>query len=146
LREYRPEPATLAPTPGDRLGIPEVGSELLAQLHLGFSIDTLQHLSQVIQIDTKTLGRAISLSPATLVRRFRAGRFSTAESDSIYRLASVILAALDLFEGNALSAKNWLQSPALSLGGREPLGMVSTQVEASAVLRLIGQLEYGVLS
>lgn len=145
MKEYRPDTASPATNPWDRLDIPESGVELIAQLHQGFSISTLQHLSQIIQIDTQTLGQAISLSPATLVRRYRAGRFNTRESDSIFRLASVILAALELFEGNALSAKTWLQGPVHGLGGREPLGMVSTQLEASAVLRLIGQLEHGVL-
>ncbi|AWM92489.1 antitoxin [Pseudomonas sp. 31-12] len=144
MRQYRPDSAALAPTPWDRLGIPSGGSELLTQLHQGFSINTIQSLSQVIQIDTKTLCQAISLSPTTLIRRFRAGRFNTYESDSIFRLASIILAALDLFEGNSLSAKTWLQSPVYGLGGRRPLDMLSTEVEAKFVLRLVGQLENGV--
>ncbi|WP_415755997.1 antitoxin Xre/MbcA/ParS toxin-binding domain-containing protein [Pseudomonas sp. LT1P18] len=146
MREYRPEPVALAPTPWDRLGIPSGGSELLTQLHQGFSISTLQFLSEIILIDTRTLGQAISLSPSTLGRRARAGRFTTSESDSIYRLATVILSALDLFEGNVLSAKTWLQTPALALGGRKPLDMVSTQVETNAVLWLIGRVEHGVFS
>lgn len=145
MRQYRPDQAAPSPTPWDRLGIPESGAELITQLHQGFSINTLQSLSRLIQIDTKTLGQAISLSPTTLVRRFRAGRFNTAESDSIFRLASVILAALELFEGDGLSAKTWLQAPQIGLGGRQPLELVSTQVEANSILRLIGQLECGVL-
>lgn len=146
MRQYRPDQAAPAPIPWDRLGIPESGSELISQLHQGFSITTLQALSQLIQIDTKTLGQAISLTPTTLIRRFRAGRFNTFESDSIFRLASVILAALELFEDDGLSAKTWLQTPQIGLGGRKPLDLVSTQVETNSILRLIGRLEHGVFS
>lgn len=146
MRHYQPDQASPAPTPWDSLGIPESGAELITQLHQGFSINTLQSLSQLIQIDTKTLGQAISLSNTTLIRRFRAGRFNSNESDSIFRLASVILATLELFEGDRLSAKAWLQAPQIGLGGRKPLELVSTQVESNSILRLIGQLEHGVLS
>ncbi|MCP1496186.1 putative toxin-antitoxin system antitoxin component (TIGR02293 family) [Pseudomonas migulae] len=146
MRHYQPDQASPAPTPWDSLGIPVSGPELITQLHQGFSIKTLQALSQLIEIDTQTLGKAISLSNTTLIRRFRAGRFNTVESDSIFRLATIILAALELFEGDGLSAKAWLQARQIGLGGRKPLDLVSTQVEANSILRLIGQIEHGVPS
>ncbi len=118
MRQYRPHPALSKPTPWDRLGIPEEGAELVTRLHQGFPVSTLQQLADNIGIDTKTLAQAISITPSTLNRRIKAGRFSTTESDSVFRLATVILSAQDLFEGDALSAKTWLQSPEIGLEGR----------------------------
>ncbi len=67
-----------------------------------------------------------------------------AESDRLYRFAELFKAALDLFEGDAESARAWLFKPNVGLGGRRPVEMSATSAEYQTVLNLIGRLEHGV--
>ncbi|WP_397452067.1 antitoxin Xre/MbcA/ParS toxin-binding domain-containing protein [Pseudomonas sp. NA-150] len=52
----------------------------------------------------------------------------------------LLKAAMGLFAGDEQSALRWLQKPERALGGKKPI-----DVEISEVLRLIGQIEYGVV-
>lgn len=51
----------------------------------------------------------------------------------------VLEAAIKLFGGGEAEAHNWLNKPAIALGGINPV-----DADKDEVLRLIGQLEYGV--
>jgi len=51
---------------------------------------------------------------------------------------------LQLFEGDAESARRWLSEPAKALGGDSPLQHLTTEAGVAQVLDLIGRLEYGV--
>jgi len=82
----------------------------------------------------------------TLERRAKKGRFTTQESDRLYRLAQVFEAVQSLFEGDTEAARRWLYEPAKALGGRRPIDMIKTSAEARMVLDLIGQIEHGVVA
>ncbi|WP_350647159.1 antitoxin Xre/MbcA/ParS toxin-binding domain-containing protein [Pseudomonas sp. HY13-MNA-CIBAN-0226] len=86
------------------------------------------------------------MSVRTFARRRKAGRFSPMESDCLMALITVFQASLDLFEGDASAATEWMQSPARGHGSLRPIDMVRTRVETNAVVDLIGRLERGVLA
>jgi putative toxin-antitoxin system antitoxin component (TIGR02293 family) len=92
------------------------------------------------------ISRAIGVSPATLARRAKTGRFNVVESDRLVALIAVFEEALSLFEDDAAAAKEWMRSPVRGLGSRCPIDMLGTRVEMKAVLDLIGRLERGVLA
>lgn len=66
------------------------------------------------------------------------------ESDRIYRIAEIYRSAVQLFEGDAESARSWLSEPARALGGIRPLQHLDTEAGAGEVRDLIGRLEHGV--
>ena len=57
----------------------------------------------------------------------------------------VFSAATDYFDGNEQSAIHWLCSAAIALGGQRPVDACKTEEGQQAVLKLIRQLDYGIL-
>lgn len=126
------------------VGIPARGAILYQSLHDGFSFDVFSKLGTLAQLDRTALAKATTIAPATLQRRMKSGRFSREESDRLYRFASILKAATDLFEGNIEDAAQWLKKPVRGLGNKAPVSMLQTTAETQAVIDLIGRLEHGV--
>ncbi|WP_327192031.1 antitoxin Xre/MbcA/ParS toxin-binding domain-containing protein [Pseudomonas fluorescens] len=80
-----------------------------------------------------------------MVRRAKAGRFNTIESDRLVALVAVFEGALFLFENEKAGATEWMTSPVRGLGSKRPTNMLGTRLETLAVLDFTGQLEEGVL-
>lgn len=129
----------------DSLGLPSRGPELHDALANGLPYEVYTKLVSACGLDSKELARYVVISPATLQRRAKAGRFKEDEGDRLYRFAEVYNSATDLFEGDGIRAMTWLLKPARGLGDRRPIDMVSTTAGAEAVLDLIGRLEHGVV-
>ncbi|MGH8591334.1 MAG: antitoxin Xre/MbcA/ParS toxin-binding domain-containing protein, partial [Gammaproteobacteria bacterium] len=72
------------------------------------------------------------------------GLLSPEESDRVYRVAAAYRSAVQLFEGEAESARRWLNDPAKALGGDSPLQHLDTEAGAAEVQDFIGRLEHGV--
>lgn len=60
-------------------------------------------------------------------------------------MARLVGQAVDVLEGEA-TARQGLKSPPQGLGGAVPLAYAETEVGAREVERLLGRIEYGVLS
>ena len=129
-----------------QMNIPINGEALIMELHRGFDYDLYDRLSKESGLEKQLISKAIGIPKATLNRRAASGKFSTEESDRMFRLIRIIDAAIELFEGSRESAVDWLQRPARGLGGRTPMDMVTTSVQYEAVLNLIGRLEHGIPS
>jgi len=128
-----------------RLGLPQRGVELYAKLHKGFDFQVYTDLSKYLQIQQKEFNTILKFAPATVERR-KADGFNLGESDSLYRLAEISNAAIELFEGNEDKARSWLNKPVKGLGNKRPIDMAITSAETEATIDLIGRLEYGVFS
>lgn len=129
-----------------RVGIPARGVTLYDSVNNGLDYDVFDKLAEHSQVDKKELATAVTIPPATLSRRSKAGRFNKDESDRLYRYAEIFSQTLNLFEGDVFAACEWLKSPVVGLGNRRPIDMVSTTAESEGVLHLIGRLEHGVFS
>ena len=86
------------------------------------------------------------MKPRTLDRRKREGHLLPEESDRLLRVSRVFGKALELFEGDPKSAREWLSAPQTALGGAVPLDMARTDIGALEVEALAGRLEHGVFS
>lgn len=53
--------------------------------------------------------------------------------------SDVLKAAISLFEGNEADALNWLNQPAIALGGVKPV-----DADPADVIRLVRQIELGI--
>lgn len=144
ISEYRPE----AKPPQDEfwkaLGLPSGRLALHAAVKEGVPYAVYTKLAAASGLGSRELARYVVISPATLRRRAKAGRFKLDEGDRLYRFAVVFKSAVELFAGNRECARRWMLSPLRGLGGRQPVEMVTTTVGTKAVLDLVGQLEHGV--
>lgn len=127
-----------------RVGLPAPGDELHSALHKGFPFGVYIKIARLSGLNDKELAKVIT--PATLRRREKTGRFTMDESDRLYRFARVLKAATELYGGDEEAAQRWLGEPARGLGGRKPVDMLATSAESESVLDLIGRLEHGVVA
>lgn len=77
--------------------------------------------------------------------------FLQMDADALRRLfitsmvpMDVWAAANQLFDDNEQSVVNWLCAPAFALGGVRPIDATRTREGKEAVMRLMGQLQYGI--
>jgi len=102
-------------------------------------------LKELLGVSTRRLADVVGISPSTLSRRRKRGRFDKDESERVLRIARIALRAVDVLEGPE-NARKWLTEPARALGGEEPLAFADTEPGAREVERLLIRLEHGVYS
>ncbi|TVP60319.1 MAG: DUF2384 domain-containing protein [Halomonadaceae bacterium] len=127
-------------------GVPLKGDTLVQEIRTGFPFARFDELVSHIQMNKKELASRLRIPGSTLMRREKSGRFTSEESDRIYRLTKIIKASEDLFEGDTAAARDWLTRPAKALGGQCPIDMIATSAEAQMVEDLIGQIDHGVIA
>jgi len=132
---------------GESLGL-SINSipELIREVTHGFSYQTLVAFETNSGISVSDLAETIGIPERTLARRRAASRLAPEESERLLRLSSIFEKAVELFEGDVLSAVNWLATPKRALENQTPLRYAKTEVGARQVENLIGRLEHGVFS
>jgi putative toxin-antitoxin system antitoxin component (TIGR02293 family) len=120
--------------------------ELLRLIARGLPFDSLERLQKNVGFDIDTLAAMVQIPRRTLTRRRSEGRFAPEESDRLVAAARLLSKALDLFEGNAEAAREWLLAPQVALAGAIPLDIAKTETGAREVEILIDRLEQGIFS
>jgi putative toxin-antitoxin system antitoxin component (TIGR02293 family) len=120
--------------------------QIVRQVRAGFPFSRLAKFQKSTELPWETIARFVAIPQRTLTRRQSQGRLLPDESDRIWRASTVFDLAVDLFEGDAAAARQWLLAPQAGLGGEIPLEFASTGVGAREVENLIGRLEYGVFA
>jgi putative toxin-antitoxin system antitoxin component (TIGR02293 family) len=144
INEYLPEPQ-IQQSVWMILGLPSRGPMLHDLVREGLPFEYLERIASFLQVQRGVISKAIFMSPTTVARRQKAGRFNAEESDRLVALVAVFEEALSLFDNDVAAAMEWLSSPVRGLGSRRPIDMLGTRVETKAVFDLIGQLVKGVL-
>jgi putative toxin-antitoxin system antitoxin component (TIGR02293 family) len=85
----------------------------------------------------------VGIPRRTLARRKIEKRFNADESDRLLRTARVFAKTLRLFDANRDAAVEWLTTLEMALG-TAPATLMSSDVGAREVERVIGALEHGV--
>lgn len=119
---------------------------ILKRIEEGLSFSAWERLRRNTALSTNDLAAVVQIKLRTLNRRKEEGRFQPDESDRLLRASRLFAKALDLFEGDAESARKWLFTPQPALGGAKPIAVVRTEVGAKEVESLIGRLEHGIPS
>jgi putative toxin-antitoxin system antitoxin component (TIGR02293 family) len=117
---------------------------IYAQARGGLAYGAFERLQRNTALPTRTLAELAGIPLRTLARRKTDGRFDPEESDRLLRIARVVGAALDLFEGDVDEARRWLGAEQVALGGHAPLALLKTDVGAREVEQLVGRLEHGI--
>jgi len=129
----------------EALKLPPRGKPLRDAINKGLPVKILRDVAGSLSLDVYKAGAYIDIKTATLKRRLKDGKLTTGESDRLYRFIEVYDSALDLFEGNKSLASQWLNSPAVGLGGDVPISVVRISTGANYVLSLINKIEHGVV-
>ena len=119
---------------------------LLERVKEGLSYHAWVRLKSSTKLSSEALRTVVDISPRTLSRRKKEGRFQPDESDRLLRATRVYASAVSLFEGDADAARLWLTRAQQALGGDAPIEYAATEVGAREVEDLIGRLEYGIAS
>src|SRR5512132_4058982 len=90
------------------------------QIRRGLSYSAFERFRRNTELPYHLLALTVEIPERTLARRKDAGRFEPDESDRLARTSRVFGRAIELFEGNAADAREWLTSSARALGGRTP--------------------------
>lgn len=138
--------------PGPRSYVVLLGLEtfdfpgLLRAIEVGLPWKSLERFVRNTRLTIEQVAELISLPPRTLARRKASGRLASDESDRLVRAARIYGRALDLFDGDAEAATEWLTDKNRALGGVAPIHFARTEVGAEEVDHLIGRIEHGVFS
>lgn len=144
IKEYQPD-LQIVQSIWMTLGLPSRGAMLHDVVREGLPFDYLERIASFLLVPRGVVSKAICVSPTTMARRAKVGRFNTVESDRLVALIVVFEDALSLFENDVAVATEWMSSPVQGLGSKRPIDMLGTRVETKAVLDLIGRLERGIL-
>lgn len=120
--------------------------DILRRLKRGLAFTALERFQRNSGLSTVDLAEAVVIKLRTLHRRKEQGRLEPEESDRLLRVARVFGRALELFEGNAEAARQWLATRQSALGGERPMVLAKTDVGAREVEALADRLEHGVIT
>lgn len=129
--------------PGKAAAAEHTPAQLIQSLKLGLPVQELDDLRSSLDVSMEKLVPMLGISKATLHRRMAAGRLDPAESDRVVRFAKLMGLAVMVME-SVESARRWLSSPQIGLGGAVPLEYAETELGAREVENLLGRIEYGV--
>ncbi len=121
-------------------------SEMERLLREGLPVSVLTKFRENWGLTIMELAGSLSIPKSTLMRMLeRRNRMASADSDRVYRLAS-ILALAEEYIGDRNKAQRWLRQPNQALGDQTPLRTLDTEIGARRVEQLLGRIAYGGVS
>jgi putative toxin-antitoxin system antitoxin component (TIGR02293 family) len=111
-------------------------------LRAGLPYAALESVMNTLGLTREEVSDLLAIPLRTLARRKLAHRLRAAESDRLYRIATVAADVADLFESKA-GAVNWLRRPNRALGGVAPLTLLDTEAGTREVETIVGRIKYG---
>jgi putative toxin-antitoxin system antitoxin component (TIGR02293 family) len=115
-------------------------------LRAGIPVTALNSLRDKWGFTIAELAEALDIAKSTLMRKQeQRGSLSSADSDRLYRLAS-ILSLAEEYIGDLAKARHWIRQPNLVLGGVTPLKALETEIGAQRVTQVLGRIAYGGVS
>lgn len=118
--------------------------EQIEVLERGLPSSALGEIAVALGLPKARIIKALKLVLRTMTEREKKHeRFSTAESERLYRIVRVRSLAREVFSSDAAVAE-WLGATDRSLGGRAPLEMLATDLGAQKVETLLRAMIHGV--
>jgi putative toxin-antitoxin system antitoxin component (TIGR02293 family) len=118
--------------------------EQIEVLERGLPSSALGEIAAALGLPKARIIKALKLVLRTMTEREKKNeRFSTAESERLYRIVRARSLAREIFSSDAAVAE-WLGAPDRSLGGRAPLEMLATDLGAQKVESLLRAMIHGV--
>jgi putative toxin-antitoxin system antitoxin component (TIGR02293 family) len=123
---------------------PKTAAEWQQLIEAGIPVGSAEALKRTIGIPDDQLAALLGISTKTLSRaRSGHARLDPVASDRLFRVARIGALAIEVLEDEA-RAVGWLKRPQIGLGGRTPLGLLTTDVGRDQVEKLLLRIEHGV--
>lgn len=119
--------------------------DITSRIREGMPFAALSAMASHAQLDIPRLGEILMITKRTLARRRKARRLSADESDRLVRLARIFALAVEVL-GDEGKAAQWLRRANRALGNTAPLDLLDTDVGTQAVAKVLGRMDYGVIS
>jgi putative toxin-antitoxin system antitoxin component (TIGR02293 family) len=121
-------------------------SEMERLLREGLPISVLGNFRENWGFTIMELAGSLAIPKSTLMRMLeRRQRMASADSDRVYRLAS-ILALAEQAIGDRKKAQRWLRQANQVLGSQTPLRALETEIGVRRVEQILGRIAYGGVS
>src|SRR5271156_744491 len=121
-------------------------NEMEQLLREGLPISVLGNFRENWDFTVMELAGSLAIPKSTLMRMLeRRQRMASADSDRVYRLAS-ILALAEQAIGDRKKAQRWLRQTNQVLGSQTPLRALETEIGVRRVEQILGRIAYGGVS
>lgn len=123
------------------------GHSVVRELSKGVTGKVAEQFRKKANIDESSFSSIIGYSRMHYSRLVKDGskQMRGSASNRLYRFAQILEHAIDLHNGDEVTALKWLKSPSVAFGDSTPLEMLSSEVGSDMVDALISQLELGIL-
>jgi len=119
-------------------------TEQIEALEKGLPSSALNEVSRAVKLPKATLILALRFAPRTVTQREHTkARFTLVESERLLRVLRLRTILREVFTTDDAVAE-WLSSPDRSLGGKNPLALLATDVGAAKVENLARAMVHGV--
>ena len=121
-------------------------SEMELLLREGLPVAVLGNFRENWGFTVMELAGSLLIPKSTLMRILeRRSRMASADSDRVYRLASILALAEEAI-GDRKKAQQWLRQTNQVLGNQTPLRALETEIGARRVEQVLGRIAYGGVS
>ncbi len=113
----------------------------------GLPQTSLERVKEALRLTDVDLAAMLGMSPKTIgrLRKNPDAPIGPIASDRLYRIATLLALAVDVFEDED-AAREWFLSPQIGLDMRSPYDLAFTGAGAREVEDLLGRIEYGVIA
>jgi putative toxin-antitoxin system antitoxin component (TIGR02293 family) len=111
----------------------------------GLATGTLDVVRESFDLTYNELSDMVQISPRTLARRRTQTRLRPDESERVYRLLKLKDLASDVL-GDDDEARAWFREPNHALAEIAPLDLANTEPGVAIVVRLLNQIQHGIVS
>lgn len=103
----------------------------------------VDEVADLIGLTDKEMAFALGMTPRNLHRLKDDQRFGIDASERLILLKSLLLHALDTFEGRQSTVLHWLKTPIRELANQAPLQLLDTVTGFGLVDDVLGRLDFG---
>ena len=128
------------------IGSPRSQHDFIAIIRKGLPPKAITAITHSAGLSEETIYQSLRIAKRTVARR-KAGSdlLKSNESELLYRLARVMVAAADVL-GDMVKSKQWLLESNSALGGEKPIDLLDTGIGFENVMDVLRRIEYGVHS
>jgi len=119
--------------------------DLIRLSRAGIKKRTLKYLAVYLGITLEQLGNLLHTSHRNLQRKDENELLDSYKSEKVLELSALVSRGIEVL-GSDSDFREWLHSPILALGNRQPLDFLDTSFGIQIIFKVLGRLEMGVFS
>lgn len=128
------------------VGSPRSDFDFIRVIRAGLPANVIACVAASSSLTEDEILRALRIAKRTAARRkSKATRLKAVESELIYRLSKVMVAATAVL-GNRAKARTWLLAKNRALDGERPIDLLDTSIGFEDVLDVLRRIDHGVYS